>query len=165
MSMDLPDPRTSPELFDGVLTRRVMAYLVDLVIISAVSLALFLLTIVAGFLTLGLAWLSLPLIAPVAVFLYYVVTLGSARRATVGMQVFDLVLTPVSGPPLEGWKALIHPFVFWVTIWLFWPLLLVGLFSQRRQLIHDMITGTLMLRRSPMERHWASQGGFEGFSA
>lgn len=165
MSVNLPDPKTSPELFDGVLTRRVMAYLIDLVVISAISLLFLMLTIVAGFLTLGLAWISLPFIVPVAVFLYYVVTLGSSRRATYGMQFCDLVLTPVSGPPLEGWKALLHPFVFWVTIWIFWPLLLVGLFTQRRQLIHDMITGTLMLRRSPMERHWASRGGFQGFGA
>ncbi len=165
MKTTLPDPASAPDLFDGILTRRVLAYLVDVVIIGALALVFMLANIVAGFLTLGLAWLTLPIIVPVAVFLYYVITLGSARRATVGMQVFDIVLTPVNGPPLDGLKALIHPFVFWVTIWIFWPLLFIGLFTQRRQLLHDMITGTLMVRHSPMDRHWKNFGDIDGAAA
>lgn len=164
MSISLPDPKTSPELFEGLLTRRIMAYLVDIVIISIISLAFLLATFIVGVLTLGLAWLTLPVIVPLAVLLYYVFTLGSPTRATIGMRIFDIVLTPTSGPPLEGWKVLIHPVVFWLTIWIFWPLLFVGLFTQRRQLLHDMITGTLMVRRSPMERHWGNFNKFDGFA-
>lgn len=155
MTTELPDPSTAPELFEGVLTRRVMAYFVDLVLISCLIVVLLLATFIAGVLTLGLAWLTLPVVAPIAVFLYYAATLGSSRRATIGMQMTDIVLTPTQGPPLDGWKVLIHPFVFWISIWIFWPLLFVGLVTQRRQLVHDLITGTLMVRRSPMEQHWA----------
>lgn len=165
MSISLPDPKTSPELFEGLLTRRVMAYLFDIVIISVITIAFMLATFVVGILTLGLAWLTLPIVAPLAVLIYYVATLGSPTRATIGMRMFDIVLTPTSGPPMEGWKALIHPFVFWLTIWIFWPLLLVGLFTQRRQLVHDLITKTLMVRRSPMEKHWNNSGKFNGFTA
>lgn len=165
MRPPLPDPASAPELFDGILTRRVLAYLIDIVIIGAVALVFLLLNLIAGFLTLGLAWLTVPIIAPVAVLLYYVVTLGSSRRATVGMQVCDITLVPTEGPPHEELKALIHPFVFWVTIWIFWPLLFIGLFTQRRQLLHDLITGTLMVRRSPMERLWERFGDADGFAA
>jgi hypothetical protein len=28
--------------------------------------------------------------------------------------------------------------------------------TPRRQMVQDLVTGTLMLRRSPMTRHWAS---------
>ena len=31
----------------------------------------------------------------------------------------------------------------------------VALFTPRQQMVHDLVTGTLMLRRSPMVRHWA----------
>lgn len=165
MSIELPDPKTSPELFEGILTRRVMAYLVDIVVISIISTAFIVATAIVGLLTLGLAWVTLPIVIPAAVLLYYVVTLGSPSRATIGMRFFDIVLTPTSGPPLEGWKVLIHPFVFWLTIWLFWPVLFIGLFSQRRQLVHDMVTGSLMVRRSPMERHWGNYREFDGFAA
>lgn len=155
MTEHLPDPHSNPELFDGVLTRRVFAYLVDFLLMSLLTGLLFVITLVLGIVTFGLAWLTLPIIFPLAVVIYYVVTLGGNNRATPGMRMFDLVLTPTSGPPLNGAKSLLHPFVFWITIWIFWPLLAIGLFTQRRQLLHDMITGTLMLRRSPMERHWS----------
>lgn len=156
----LPDPQETPELFDGVLTRRVLAYLVDFAIISVFTGALALFSAVLGLLTFGLAWLTLPFCLPIAVALYYAATLGSPRRSTVGMQMMDIVLTPTSGPPLDGWKALIHPFVFWLTIWIFWPLLFIGLFTQRRQLLHDLITGTLVVRKSPMQRHWSDVSGY-----
>lgn len=160
MQSDLPDPSSAPELFEGVLTRRIFAYVVDVIVITMIAVIMSLAVFISGFLTLGLSWLTFPIIVPFSVFFYYVATLGSPRRATFGMQIFDLVLTPTEGPPLDGWKALVHPFVFWVTIWVFWPLLFVGLFTRRRQLIHDMISSTLMVRRSPMQRHWSRQEGF-----
>ena len=156
MTDDLPNPHSAPELFDGVLTRRVFAYLVDLAILFAITMAFLVLTLIAGILTLGLAWLAVPLTLPIAILIYYSATLGSPARATVGMRMCDIVLTPTQGPPLDGLKALIHPIIFWLTIWIFWPLLFIGLFTERRQLLHDLITGTLMVRRSPMERHWAN---------
>jgi uncharacterized RDD family membrane protein YckC len=70
------------------------------------------------------------------------------------MAVMDLVLTPTRSP-LDGWAILIHPIVFWVTIWIAWPLVVLPLFTQRRQMLHDFVAGTLMLRRSPMQRHWS----------
>lgn len=151
----LPDPATAPELFEGLLTRRVTAYLIDLVIMGALMLAILLVGAVLGFFTFGLAWVSMVFAVPMAVVVYYAVTLGSARRATVGMQMMDIVLTPARGQPLDGWMAFLHALVFWLTIWICWPVtLLFALFTPRRQMIHDLIMGTLMVRRSPMMRHW-----------
>jgi uncharacterized RDD family membrane protein YckC len=164
----LPDPATAPELFDGLLTRRVMAYLVDLVIMSCIVLALGLIGTLLGFFTFGLAWVSLIFVVPAAIVLYYAATLGSPRRATIGMQMMDIVLTPTRGQPLDGWMATLHALVFWVTIWICWPVtLLFALFTPRRQMIHDFIMGTLMVRRSPMMRHWqrhrmAEQDAYHG---
>lgn len=151
----LPDPATAPELFEGVLTRRVFAYIIDLVIMGAMILGFGLVGLLAGFLTFGIAWLALILVIPASIVLYYGVTLGSPKRATVGMQMMDIVLTPTRGQPLDGWMAVIHAAVFWVTVWICWPVsLLFALFTPRRQMIHDLIVGTLMVRRSPMIRHW-----------
>lgn len=153
----LPDPANAPQLYEGVLTRRVVAYVIDLFIMGAISLVLTIVGAIAGFFTFGLAWASLGLVIPLAIVGYYAVTLGSARRATVGMQIMDLVLTPTRGQPLNGWLAVIHALVFWITVWISWPISLAfALFTPRRQMIHDLIVGTLMLRRSPMVRHWSS---------
>ncbi len=154
----LPDPTSSPELFDGLLTRRTIAFLIDLVAMGTLIIGFTLLGLIAGFLTFGLAWLGLFIVVPASIVFYYAVTLGSARRATIGMQLMDLVLTPVRGQPLDGWMALIHAGVFWLTAWISLPLsLLFTLFTPRRQMLHDLVTGTLMVRRSPMIRHWQAQ--------
>ncbi len=152
----LPDPRTAPELFDGVLMRRVFAFVVDAIILGFISMVLLLVGTIAGFLTFGLAWLALPIVIPVAILGYYAATLGSPMRATVGMSMMDIVLVPARGYPLDGWKILVHPLVFWITVWVAWPVsLVVALFTPRQQMVQDLVTGTLMLRRSPMARHWA----------
>ena len=154
----LPDPSTAPELFEGVLTRRVTAFFIDLLVMGAMILAFALVGLVAGFLTFGLAWLALVFVVPATIVLYYGATLGSAKRATIGMQMMDIVLTPTRGQPLDGWMAIIHAAVFWLTTWISWPLsLLFALFTPRRQMIHDLVTGTLMVRRSPMVRHWRAR--------
>ncbi len=156
----LPDPVSNPELFEGLLVRRAMAYFIDLAIIGAMVLAVSIVGLVFGVLTLGLGLILLPVAVVLAVLGYYAATLGSPRRATVGMQAMDIVLTPARGRPLDGWAILIHPVVFWVTVWISWPFtILFALFTPRRQLFHDLITGTLMVRRSPMEQHWRSMRG------
>lgn len=154
----LPDPDTAPELFEGLLTRRVTAFVIDLMVMGAMILLFGTIGLIAGFLTFGLAWLALFVLVPGTIVLYYATTLGSAKRATLGMQMMDLVLTPTRGQPLDGWMAFIHAGVFWITTWISWPLsLLFALFTPRRQMVHDLITGTLMVRRSPMVRHWRAQ--------
>ncbi len=154
----LPDPATAPELFEGLLARRVAAHIIDLVIMGVLVLVFSLIGLIAGFLTFGLAWLALIVVVPATIVLYYAATLGSAKRATVGMRTMDIVLTPTRGQPLNGPMALIHAGVFWITIWICWPIsMLFALFMPRRQMIHDLIVGTLMVRRSPMERHWRAQ--------
>ena len=151
----LPDPTTAPELFAGVLGRRVMAYIIDLALMIAFMAMLFVVGLILSVFTLGLGAVALPLIIPVVIVAYYTLTLGSPMRATVGMWMFDLVLTPTRGRPLDGWKILIHPVVFWVTVWIAWPVsLAIALFTPRREMVQDLVTGTLMVRRSPMVRHW-----------
>jgi len=157
MSTALPDPETAPELFDSVLSRRVLAFVIDTVALAFIVAVITLIGTIAGFFTFGLAWLSLPVILPLAVLFYYVATLGSPMRATLGMSLMDIVLVPARGYPLDGWKILIHPIVFWITVWIAWPIsLVVALLTPRRQMVQDLVTGTLMLRRSPMARHWAA---------
>lgn len=153
---DLPNPSTAPQLFDGVLLRRSIAFVIDTLILGFIATILLFIGTIAGFFTFGLAWLSLPIVIPLAILGYYAATLGSPMRATVGMSVMDVVLVPARGYPLDGWKILIHPIVFWITVWVAWPIsLFVALITPRQQMVQDLVTGTLMLRRSPMVRHWA----------
>lgn len=163
MATALPDPASAPALFENLLLRRVVAFCIDSVALIAIAMALIIVGLISGFVTLGIGWVLLPVVLPLALLSYYPLTLGSPARATLGMSMMDLVLTPARGQPLNGVFILFHPLVFWLSFWISWPVsLLFALFTPRRQMLHDLITGTLMLRRSPMERHWrgvAAAGG------
>lgn len=159
MRDDLPNPANSPELFEGILTRRVFAFLIDCVIMGILVTIVTLVAGVLGIFTFGLAWLSIPIIVPVTFITYYAVTLGSSSRATLGMRAMDIVLTPTRETRLDGWMAMIHVVLFWISTAILTPfIVLIGLFTNRRQLLHDMVAGTLMVRRSPMVRHWRAYG-------
>ena len=151
----LPDPATAPELFRGVIGRRALAFLLDVAIMISFMAMLFVVGLIFSLVTLGLGIVLLPFIIPLVIAAYYALTLGSSMRATIGMKAFDLVLTPAAGAPLDGLKILIHPIIFWITCWFAWPLsLLFAFFTPRREMVHDFLTSTLMVRRSPMVRHW-----------
>jgi uncharacterized RDD family membrane protein YckC len=146
----LPDPVTAPDLFDGVLTRRVFAWLLDFFLIAVLTGVLALIGLLMGFLTFGLAWLGLPLAFPAAALLYYFVTLGIGAAATPGMALMDLRLTSTSEAPLNAGRRLAHPLLFWIGMWICWPVsLAIALFTPRRQMLHDLVLGMLMVRRGP----------------
>ena len=151
----LPDPNSSPELFENLLMRRVAAFFIDTFVLTLIVSVISIIGLVMGLFTFGVSWLALLVVLPLSIVAYYGATLGSEKRATIGMSVMDLVLTPARGGPMNGWAAFAHPLVFWITSWILPPFsLMVALFTPRRQMIHDYIMGTLMVRRSPMEQHW-----------
>src|SRR5204862_6553980 len=83
------DPVTNPELFEGVLARRVVAFLIDVVIIVIPVLFATVFVLVFGLVTFGLGWvLFWPLLTPAAVLWaiwYYGMTFGSPAPAHLGM--------------------------------------------------------------------------------
>src|SRR3954447_4180185 len=78
------DPWLYPELFRGVLTRRVFAFLIDLVVLSIpVVLACIFITLF-GVVTLGLGWGLFWLVSPAAVIwavVYYGSSIGGGASA------------------------------------------------------------------------------------
>jgi hypothetical protein len=74
------DPATQPELFEGVLARRVVAFLIDVVVIAVPLIFLAIFIFMFGLVTLGLGWFLFLFYGPVAVIwalIYYGLTFGS----------------------------------------------------------------------------------------
>jgi len=141
-------PDTQPELFDGVLGRRFVAFLVDAVIILALTFAGWLLLGVLGILTFGLAWLLIGLVFPVVALGYTGLTLGGPASATIGMRMVGLQMRTWYGSPMYFVLAVVHAVLFWVSISILTPfILLVGLFNDRRRLLHDFLVGTVVINR------------------
>jgi uncharacterized RDD family membrane protein YckC len=146
------DPLTQPELFRGVLTRRVFAFLIDLVVLFVPVILGYLLIAVFGLITLGLGWMLFWLAWPATVVwavVYYGASLGGPHSATLGMRVMDLELRTWYGAPGYFVLGAMHAVLFWVSISFLTPLvLLVGLFNDRRRLLHDFVLGTVVINSS-----------------
>jgi uncharacterized RDD family membrane protein YckC len=146
------DPWTQPELFRGVLTRRVFAFLIDLVVLSIPVILGYVFIAVFGLITLGLGWALFWLAWPATVIwalIYYGASLGGPHSATMGMRVMDLELRTWYGAPGYFVLGAMHAVLFWVSVSFLTPLvLLVGLFNGRRQLLHDLLLGTVVINSS-----------------
>ena len=146
------DPDLEPELFRGVLTRRVFAFLIDLAVLSVPVVFGYVFIAVFGLLTLGLGWVLFWLAWPASVIwaiVYYGASLGGAHSATLGMRVMDLELRTFYGAPGYFVLGAMHAVLFWVSVSFLSPLVvLVGLFNGRRRLLHDIVLGTVIINNS-----------------
>jgi uncharacterized RDD family membrane protein YckC len=143
------DPVASPERFEGVLPRRVVAFVIDLVIIAVPVAAAALFVLIFGFFTFGIGWLLFWLLYPGAIIwalLYYGLTFGSPASATIGMRVMDLEMRTWYGEPCYFVLGAVHAVVFYLLISALTPLvLLVCFFNARRRLLHDLVLGTVVI--------------------
>jgi uncharacterized RDD family membrane protein YckC len=143
------DPATMPELFEGVLPRRVVAFVIDLLILSIPVVLAAIFIFVVGVVTLGLGFVLYGLLPPAMVIwalAYYGLTLGGPYSATLGMRAMDLEMRTWYGSPAYSLLGAVHAIVFWITVSALTPLvLLVALFNERRRCLHDMIVGTIII--------------------
>ena len=146
------DPWMQPELFRGVLTRRVFAFLIDIVVLAIPVILACMFIAVFGVVTLGLGWALFWLVSPASVIwalIYYGASLGGPHSATLGMRVMDLELRIWYGAPGYFVLGAMHAVLFWISVSVLTPLvLLIGLFNGRRRLLHDIILGTVVINSS-----------------
>jgi uncharacterized RDD family membrane protein YckC len=146
------DPRANPELFEGVLARRCMAFLIDLVILAVPVLFVAIFIFFFGLVTLGLGWALYALFSPATVIwavVYYGMTFGGPASATVGMRVMDIEMRTWYGAPAYFVLGAVHAVVYWLTVSFLTPfILLVAFFNDRRRLLHDMLVGTIVINNA-----------------
>jgi uncharacterized RDD family membrane protein YckC len=157
------DPIAHPEFFEGVLTRRVLAWVVDIVIITIPIILVCIFIFLFGIFTLGLGWLLFWLVSPASAIwaiVYYGMTMGSPASATYGMRAFDLEIRTWYGGPCYFLLGAVHAILFWISISALTPfIVLVGLFNERRRLLHDFLLGTVVInseRRAAQMRRYGS---------
>src|SRR6185312_8990108 len=140
------DPYAEPDLFRNVLMRRVIAFIIDVIVLSIPVVLAILFIAVFGLLTLGLGWALFWLVSPASIIwaiFYYGMTLGGPRSATLGMRMMDLELRTWYGAPGYFVLGAAHAVLFYVSVSVLTPLiLLIGLFNARRRLAHDIVLGT-----------------------
>src|SRR6202050_4897061 len=143
------DPIANPELFQGVLARRVVAFVIDVIIIVAPLVFAWIFIFIFGLITLGLGWTLFWIFSPASVIwvlFYYGLTLGSPASATIGMRAMDIEMRTWYGAPAYFVLGAVHAIVFWISISVLTPfILLVGFFNARRRLLHDILVGAILI--------------------
>jgi uncharacterized RDD family membrane protein YckC len=135
---------------DGVLTRRVFAFLIDFLIVALLSIPAFIVIFFLGVLTLGLGWFLYLIMIPAVAMLYVAFTMGGEAQATVGMRANDIHLARLDGGRIDPLTALVHSVLFWAGNAMLTPLvLLVTLFADQKRTLHDLLLGTIVVRTQP----------------
>jgi uncharacterized RDD family membrane protein YckC len=156
------DPVQSPELFEGVLPRRVIAFVIDVMVIGVPVVLAAIFIFLLGIITLGVGWLLYWVLSPAAIIwaiLYYGLTLGGPQSATIGMRVVDIEMRTWYGAPSYFVLGAVHAILFWILISALTPLiLLVCFFNHRRRLLHDILLGTIVINNEQRARRLSVYG-------
>jgi uncharacterized RDD family membrane protein YckC len=143
------DPAVNPELFKGVLARRLIAFVIDILIIMLPVAFAAIFIFFLGLVTFLLGWVLFWLLYPGTIIwalIYCGTTLGSPASATVGMRIMDLEMRTWYGAPTYFVLGAVHAIVFWITVSILTPLVLVvGLLNERQRLLHDILIGTVVI--------------------
>ena len=131
--------------YDGVRTRRILAFIIDYCIVGLLTIPFAILVAVLGLLTFGLGWALYSILVPAVAILYIRNTLGGRNQATTGMRIMGIRLDRLDGTRIDGLTAVVHTVLFWAGNVLLTPLvLLVTLFSDRKRTLHDLLLGTVV---------------------
>lgn len=150
---DAFDPRSEPALFEGVLSKRVVAFVVDALMVVILMVPAAILVAILGLVTFGIGWLLYGCLFILVALLYVALTLGGPKSATPGMRFAGIEMRTWDGRRMFGLLAVMHAILFWFTISVLTPLvLLVGLFTPRRQLLHDLLLGVVTINADPVRR-------------
>lgn len=135
--------------YSGVLSRRIFAFVIDYLFVLLLCIPAAVIVFFLGILTLGLGFMLYPALFFIVALLYFGLTLGGASQASPGMRAMGLAMTRVDGRRMDFLTAMVHTVLFWVINSVLTPLvLLAGLFIERSRLVHDLLLGTVVVRRS-----------------
>ncbi len=132
-------------LTDGVISRRILAWLIDVFLLSVMLSALWVFCLVFGLLTLGLGF-GLMALLPVVPILYHLLFLAGPSSATPGQRVMGLTVRRDSdlGRPslLQAVLSTAGLFITLATgvIWL-----AVALVTTHKRTLHDMLAGVVVV--------------------
>lgn len=133
--------------YDGVRTRRILAFLLDYLIVGLLCIPFAILVALLGLLTFGLGWALFGILVPAVALIYVWNTLGGRNQATSGMRMMGIRLDRLDGRPVDGLLAVVHSVLFWAGNVVLTPLvLLVSLFADRKRTLHDLLLGTVVTR-------------------
>jgi uncharacterized RDD family membrane protein YckC len=146
----IPDPIAEPQYYEGLLSRRIVAYFLDLGLIVLLWMGAFVLGLIAKIVTFGLLSPLVVLVLAVLAPAYHVFTVSSSARATIGMRIMGLEVRTFDGGRPSWLHALIQIVLFYVSVSITGGLVLLAvLFNSHRRTLHDIFSHLVVLRHLP----------------
>lgn len=134
-----PDPLDRPELFEGIIFKRVLAYLVDVALLLGVTGFMWLLVV----LTLGLLGGIAAILTPLVPLAYHTLLIGGHDSATLGMRLAGIHVRRLDGGAPGYPQAALLTLLFYASMALTGLLLIVAFFNERGRCLHDYLSGTI----------------------
>jgi uncharacterized RDD family membrane protein YckC len=140
-----PDPLANPDYYDGLLWRRPLAFFIDLAILGAI----FFMLVMANVFTFGLLGVFIAILWPtILLVLYATLLIGGPGAGTIGMRCLGLQVRSWEGArPTHLQAAIMSALFCLLTPWTGGIILIVALFSDRRRLAHDFLSGTVVINK------------------
>jgi len=132
--------------YSGTVSKRVIAFLLDLIILGIIFLMFFASASVIGVLSFGLLIGPLLALAPLLPLAYHTWFLGGHRSATLGMQFMGVELRTWDGHRPGYLQAALQTIAFYVSCTATsWLILVAVFFNDRKRTLHDIICGTQVI--------------------
>lgn len=133
--------------FDGVRSRRVMAFIIDYAIVVLICVIAIPIIAILGVATLGAGWLLYGILGPMVALSYIGWTISSAAQATPGMRFMSIKIERYDGAPIDLVTGIVHAVLFWAGNVILTPFIaLVALFTRDKRMLHDIFLGTVVVR-------------------
>ncbi len=137
--------------FYGVSSRRIGAYIFDVVLLAIASPMIFFGMKILGVLTLGLLTPLLVLLWSLSAIIYHTLFIASPWSATPGMRLFGVEVRAWNGHRPSLAQAALQTVLFYVTVpTTSFIILAFALFNDRRRCLHDYLCGTVIVRSDPL---------------
>ncbi|WP_052161079.1 RDD family protein [Hoeflea sp. BAL378] len=134
-------------LYDGVRTKRVLAFFIDYAIVLALCVPVAVLIFFIGIFTLGLGFFLYPILFLLVAIPYIGLSMGGPNQATPGMRMMGIRVARLDGRPVDFMLAIVHGVLFWALNAVLTPfILLATLVLDRKQTVHDWLLGTVVVR-------------------
>jgi uncharacterized RDD family membrane protein YckC len=96
---------------------------------------------------LGLAGIIANVLSIVIAWLYCALQESSDKQATIGKQAMGLTVTDLNGAQISFGKATIRHFGQWLSSIILLIGYIMAAFTEKKQALHDIIAGTLVLKK------------------
>jgi uncharacterized RDD family membrane protein YckC len=142
------DLLTDPAYYRNVVWRRLIAHVVDTLLVALVMAPVLIGLLLTAIVTLGLIAVPMALAFIVVRACYYVVYTGGPRSATPGMRLLGIELRGIEGGRPGYLQSAVRTLLYYATLTILTPLVLIVIpLNGRRRGLHDFLSATVVVNR------------------